>query len=74
MLNCWVDKTIDSQVEGPQFRSGNFSTVCVSVSNMLYIKEIIIDNEEDGMNYHCQGICGATILPSRWVGGDEAKD
>ena len=27
-------------------------------------KEIITD-EEDGMNYHCQGIRGSTILPSR---------
>ena len=27
-------------------------------------KEIITDNKEDGTNYHCQGIRGATILPS----------
>ena len=31
-------------------------------------KEIITDNEEDGTSYHCQGIHGATILPSRSAG------
>ena len=38
---------------------------------LVIIKEIITNNEEDGMNYLCQGVRGATNLPSRWMGGGE---
>ena len=38
-----------------------------------YQGELITDNEEEGTNYHCQGVRGATVLPRPWEGGGEAR-
>ena len=50
----------------------HFHEMLLVVLGSSNIKEVTI-HEDDGTNYHCQGIHGATILPNCWVGGGKFK-